>query len=263
MDRGELIVLVDSREAVPVRAIPYVTGWEISPDVIAKNFARAEVAPWKRFEDMHAHHLHSGPAIKIRPKEWSAIVAAIAGFQSQAHAEAVDDDAGYAIWRTQSASFLPAGVFVWRDEFEADWVRSWSRIIMLDEKDGDRELLYSPMMSADVRSMVLEGFQNADGAQSQRAGAAAPPVVATSESPTRVNKLRRNNLDPAIDQAVRNVGTSALAEVYLELKEMALTGTKPFTGVVDGAALCYTNDKNETAKLTKDALGKRLKSRGQ
>lgn len=78
-------------------------------------------------------------------------------------------------------------------------------------------------------------------------------------SPVRVNKLRSNTLDPAIIKAIEQAGSLNLASVYLKLKELALDGEKPFTGMVDGGALCYTNDKDTPDKLTKNALGKKLK----
>lgn len=78
---------------------------------------------------------------------------------------------------------------------------------------------------------------------------------------TQGNKLRRNNLDPAIDKAIKQAGNMELADVYLELKALAIDEKKPFTGALDSDALCYTDDNNQPAKLTKDALGKRLKKR--
>lgn len=87
---------------------------------------------------------------------------------------------------------------------------------------------------------------------------------ARAETPTltiKINKFRRNSLDPAIDKAIKLAGNMKLADVYLQLKELAIEEEKPFTGVVDGDALCYTNDNGQPAKLTKNALGKRLKTR--
>ncbi len=76
------------------------------------------------------------------------------------------------------------------------------------------------------------------------------------------NKLRINTLDPAIDKAIKSAGGFVeLAHVYLKLKELALAEERPFTGVLDGDALCYTDDNGQPAKLSKDALGKRLKRR--
>lgn len=34
------IVCIDGREALPVRAIPYVTEWELSPDIVADALAQ-------------------------------------------------------------------------------------------------------------------------------------------------------------------------------------------------------------------------------
>jgi len=87
-----------------------------------------------------------------------------------------------------------------------------------------------------------------------------PVSVATPALVTK-NKLRRNSLDPAIDKAIRQAGSIELAAVYLELKAMALDEVMPFTGALDGDALCYTDDENNPAKLTKGALGKRLSRR--
>lgn len=92
-----------------------------------------------------------------------------------------------------------------------------------------------------------------------KAATQAAPIVKTAVK--QGNKLRRNNLDPAIDKAIKQAENMELADVYLELKALALTEEKPFTGVIDGDALCYTDDNNDPAKLTKDALGKRLKNR--
>lgn len=87
-------------------------------------------------------------------------------------------------------------------------------------------------------------------------------VNGTTPAPvTQGNKLRRNNLDPAIDKAIKLAGNMKLADVYLQLKELALAGEKPFTGALEGDALCYTNDNNLPDKLTKNALGKKLKRR--
>ena len=68
----------------------------------------------------------------------------------------------------------------------------------------------------------------------------------------------RNNLDPAIDKAIKLAGSLECADVYLKLKELALNGESPFTGLIDGDALCYTNIHDVADKLTKNALTKRL-----
>ncbi len=85
--------------------------------------------------------------------------------------------------------------------------------------------------------------------------------VTTAASVTRVVRLRRNALDPAIDEAIDRAGCTKLADVYSALKALALDGRHPFTGEFDGNALCYTHDENVVKKLSKKALGKRLARR--
>lgn len=87
-------------------------------------------------------------------------------------------------------------------------------------------------------------------------------VTVTTPAPAaQTNKLRTNTLDPAIDKAIQNAGCTTLANVYLELKALALEEYMPFTGHIEGDSLCYTDDANKPAKLSKNALGQRLKRR--
>jgi hypothetical protein len=85
----------------------------------------------------------------------------------------------------------------------------------------------------------------------------SPPVLATSTT----YKIRTNSLDVAIEKAIAKAGGLGRAAVYLELRELALSGELPFTGAIEGDALCYTNDKNEPDRLTKNGLGGRLQRR--
>lgn len=88
------------------------------------------------------------------------------------------------------------------------------------------------------------------------------------------HKSNRNLLDSAIDKAIENAKNMELADVFLELKELAIGGCKPFTGFIGTDAtndidkssakpikkgsLCYTNDEDDVVGFTKGALKKRL-----
>ena len=84
------------------------------------------------------------------------------------------------------------------------------------------------------------------------------PTVARSNI-TR-HKIRTNSLDVPIDKAIKSAGCLDASAVFLQLRELALNGEIPFTGVIEKDALCYTNDNNEPAKLSKAALRQRLKT---
>ncbi len=66
----------------------------------------------------------------------------------------------YSSWRRESVPLLPAGVFVWKDEFEQAFVSAYSpkSLGWLDERPGDRELSFSPMIPSELREVVIEGF---------------------------------------------------------------------------------------------------------
>ena len=88
------------------------------------------------------------------------------------------------------------------------------------------------------------------------------PAKAVQENVIKKNKLNRNELDPAIDEAIKQAGNMHLADVFLKLKDLAINEYAPFTGVIEKNSLFYTNSNdNDEDKLTKNALGKRLEIR--
>jgi hypothetical protein len=87
------------------------------------------------------------------------------------------------------------------------------------------------------------------------------PAAAPTEAKTKKHKLRTNSLDAPIEKAIEQAGNLATATVFLKLKELAINGELPFTGQVEGDALCYTNDNDEPGNLTKNALDHRLRGR--
>lgn len=160
-----LVVQIDGRDAIPVRAILYLTGWKLSPDEIAEQLARRAGPHFARLKNVDAYHLHGGSPVKILPKEWDAHVVQFAAFGARLRENFptdTDGGQGYAAWRAGSPELLPAGVFVWRNEFEADFHRDFSpdAVTFSDEREGDRDLIYWPEMSDDVRTMVLAGFNS-------------------------------------------------------------------------------------------------------
>ena len=43
MDFMKTIVQINNRDAIPIRAIPYVTGWEVSPDKLLLTLAHIQM----------------------------------------------------------------------------------------------------------------------------------------------------------------------------------------------------------------------------
>ncbi len=157
---SSLVVKVADRDALPVRAIPYATGWTISPDVVAREFAR-ESGPFQGMEKTDTYHLVEGIPTKLLPKEWDRYVAAVQGLEAELREQFASNEQGYAAWLSKSVSKLPAGVFVWLDEFTADFEHDYGpeRWSLMEEREGDRDLKLSPYLEDAVLNMALEGFE--------------------------------------------------------------------------------------------------------
>jgi hypothetical protein len=158
---GRLTIWIDGREALPVRAIPYVAGWErlYHPESVARNLARKEGAPFDKLQNLVAYRRIAGKPLPVMANEWTAVMAELKGYETEfrerrPNIDEEDDHAGYSAWRKGAALKLPAGVFVWLDEF-------------LCEREADRKRMpdnvpvtLAPMLDADKRAAMLEGFED-------------------------------------------------------------------------------------------------------
>lgn len=87
-----------------------------------------------------------------------------------------------------------------------------------------------------------------------------PTAVSPAVSNITRHKIRINSLDAPIQKAIKKADSLDTAAVFVQLKELAISGELPFTGLIKGDALCYTDDNDQPATLTKKQLGKRLKN---
>lgn len=84
------------------------------------------------------------------------------------------------------------------------------------------------------------------------------PVTAKSAFANTVHLIKRNCLDGPIEAAIQKADSTAIGAVWSILRDMAINEVVPFTGRVEGAALEYTNDDNQLAQLSREALRKRI-----
>lgn len=154
-----LTINIQGRTAIPVRAIPFITGWLMSPDVVASVLARQErITP---MNDVFAYHLIDGEPRAMLPKEWDAIVADLEILGQRLKHEERFDQEKYPEWRKEAPACLPAGVFVWCDEFEAAFNKTyskWNFSFLDDEREGERALNHSPYIPAKMFEVVIEGL---------------------------------------------------------------------------------------------------------
>jgi hypothetical protein len=237
---SQFVVQIDGRHAIPVRAIPYVTGWKLSPDELAQQLGRRASPGFARLKSVAAYHVQAGFPVKMLPKEWDACIAQLAGFAADVGDKFPNDTNGsqrYAAWRDGSAELLPAGAFVWRDEFEADFYRDFSpeAVTFSFERPGDVELIYSPLVSEYMRAAMLAGFDNPPVARAAvHESALSPGNLVPEPSPQKhiPGDLPRNSMGQLAVKAAWIIESEArrratAKEVMERLQGWADQGTEP------------------------------------
>ena len=206
-----VVVFIRGREAIPVRAIPLVTGRWMSPEVVARSLAYADSI--NRFEGVYAYQLLAdGGYSQVFPSEWDVVFDYIQGLDSTIQAMNDDRKRTRPIWLTESTKLLPAGVFLWRDEFEREFRRGYSPpgFGLLHARPGDLTLKFSPLISPQAtREIIMEGFEGLPLA------AITPPVL--GEKPE--TRMYDENDDSAWDELEpssyhEHMGLAVLASLY-------------------------------------------------
>jgi len=183
-----VVFCISGREAIPVRAIPYVTGWDVSPDMVAQSLANS--SDGVRLDRLTASQYHvDGSHTPILPKEWDGIEDLLRGLSASLEAKNSNRDITRPQWLKESIPLLPAGVFVWRDELEKSWLRfSAQTSTRKGERPNDGMLNFSPMIpDALLREQVCEGlpFQRA---VTESASQVLPPTISDRQSILRQRK---------------------------------------------------------------------------
>lgn len=130
---------IDGRECLPVRLLPYLTSWRpLTPDVIAKLFSRRD--PLRTWAASTFHLGGDDKNHELLPREWDNVDDSIAILEEGLIRQEAFDLQNYPEWRRLSVETLPAAVFVWRDEFEADYERTFSRQSYPSSRPGAREI---------------------------------------------------------------------------------------------------------------------------
>lgn len=170
------IIQINGREAVPVRAIPFLTNWgTMSPDAVAQALAWNE--HFYKFHGLSAYRIESTGIKEIPPTWWENfacvdLAALDAELKREEDAGIITSEKGLQQWRRSALQILPSGVFVWKDEFEPLHVAKYGvdGTTYLSDKTKSGEmpkeeharrvtLDYSPFIAdSETRQLVMEGF---------------------------------------------------------------------------------------------------------
>lgn len=168
-----VIVTIQGKQAIPVRAIPLLTNWEVlTPDEVADALAGGEHG--YAFHDIFAYRMEENEVRPVVQTWWENFPCrALTALSDRIKATEISHEAGYQEWRKQSLCELPAGVFVWKHEFEPRYLRRYGRQgttfltaagdLMPESEQHRRVILnFDPFIAEpEIRSLVLEGFSHA------------------------------------------------------------------------------------------------------
>lgn len=167
-----VVVQIGGREAIPVRAIPFLTQWEVlSPDEIADALSDEEDSWHPDFGGLRAFNLADGQPVEIRPAFWRNFVSRqLQGISDELKASEVSHDAGYIAWREAAIKALPSDAFVWLDEFEPRFEKAFSEEsfggFLKNEQwvpgqriRADLKLDFSPFLADPFKGLILESLQ--------------------------------------------------------------------------------------------------------
>lgn len=169
----DVLVTIDGREAIPVRAIPLLTDWQVLlPHEIADALTNDDEGDFPEFASLTAYQMQDGECKAISAKFWERLmVPKIQGLIERIQQETLGKKVIKARWQNESPSALPAGAFVWCDEFEAcfwrmygpngETIRTWEHGRLIPHpRMPDIELDFSPFIpELEMQKLVMEGFE--------------------------------------------------------------------------------------------------------
>jgi len=149
---------IDNKQIIPVRLIPFVTGWKLSPDVVVKMLSKSD--KWNRIYIPSFHLSADNSYQPMLPKEWDVFNDDLEILSDTLHASDTIEGESYPTWRKRSIEVIPESTFVWLDDLITAYKTVNSHIIFTDERAGDRELNLQPYLIPEMRKLVFEGFDH-------------------------------------------------------------------------------------------------------
>ncbi|EKD98817.1 MAG: hypothetical protein ACD_23C00252G0004 [uncultured bacterium] len=122
-----VIIQIKGHEAIPVRAIPLLTNWRfMSPDVVAHVLGGTGGSNVSLFGDMKSYRVENGEVHSISQDWWAQFpLKRLRALTKQITAAEPIYEVGYSEWQKQSLKELPAGAFVWKDDYQKLHDKNW------------------------------------------------------------------------------------------------------------------------------------------
>lgn len=168
-----VVLTIEGREAIPLRAVAYVCYWNADPKEIASACA---TPPTKEIGGYSIRNRHSLPTYLVsrcahrpmQPVEWEPFKLELECLEKGLKVDERTDDENWARCRKQAVLQLPDGAFVWLDDFQR-WFSNTRPLkdaatLSNDGEDDSFEnesdaLNLDPYIPPEMRAAVLSGFE--------------------------------------------------------------------------------------------------------
>lgn len=154
----KLAIDIDGREAIPVRALPWITGWHFGVHEVAEALSGDDNESRTPFTT--AYWLDGGGAKHAIPKDHWVMT-------SQCLEQAEDAGLINQDWHAVATRLLPEGVWVWADEWATAYENSPDgpgQMELIAETPEDwqdvasRRIQFAPFIPPELRGEILAGF---------------------------------------------------------------------------------------------------------
>ena len=149
--RGLCEFLVAGKRALPIRAIPFATAWDLTPDDIACAIAQPPAWDGRRFMTV----------LRAQYRDATGVPRQLARGESLEWARNIDRLAKSGADHIDQIQALPAGLFVWEDNLSG-LIGEANDVFTADPPYGPGfsaiELNCYPLMTEPDETLVLEGF---------------------------------------------------------------------------------------------------------
>ena len=138
-----MTIIIDGREALPLRAIPYVTRRQkFSPAVIVAYLARYDLERGANMSTLSAYRIKDNNPVQIPPLDWINILPAILEIEAKSTDQTGESGVArindYEKLHSEAVEHLPDGVFVWLDDFKKiydGYINNQSKLFKLLQLD--------------------------------------------------------------------------------------------------------------------------------
>jgi len=187
-----VLVLINGREAIPVRAIPYIADSTVSADILVKGLLCTDhINP---FHGLSAYELLGYQCSrKTGAVEWRRVEVELRALSDNLHRQVREGNLthaeGTAKWKRESVKRLPSKVFIWKNEFVLEHFKRYRRV-------SNEELAQIYRSGLEMNRELASASEDSYAAE----------IMAAHGAPENWREMFQANIDEATEEGPFNPG---------------------------------------------------------